>query len=70
MVKERVTREDLNNIRIGKSEIFTLPNYTQCKSAAVQAYQMGNIADMKFTCRIGDRMEGTAQRSITITRIS
>lgn len=68
MVKDKVTREDLLNIRVGKSETFTLPTFGHCRSAQSYANQQKNFG-MKFTTIIGDPVEGSATRSITITRL-
>ncbi len=73
MVQERVTMEDLQRFAVGDMKTFTLPNYERAKSAASQAYQAKNKQSMygwQFKTVIGDAVEGTMQRSITITRIA
>ena len=40
MTKERVTRDDLRNMRVGQQLIFVLPDAKLCESARVQAAQL------------------------------
>ncbi len=71
MVKEKVTKADLLNIRIGKSETFSMPSYSHCRSAQSLAGQMKNFDPYpRYTTKISDVIEGSVQRSITITRLS
>lgn len=73
MVIEKVTKEILQKFAVGEQKVFTLPNFEKAKSAAVQAYQAKNYRETygwKFKTVIADPMEGTMQRSVTITRIS
>ena len=73
MVKDKVTKEDLMKFLPGEQKVFTLPNFEKAQSAAVQAYRAKNFTETygwKFSARIGDPMEGTMQRSVTITRIA
>lgn len=73
MVKERVTKDDLLKMTVGDQKVFTLPSFEKAQSAAVQAYRAKNFTETygwKFSARIGDPMEGTMQRSVTITRLS
>ena len=69
MVKETVTKNDLLNIRVGKAETFTLPTWNHCRSAQSLAGQMKNSEPFpRYVTKIGDPVEGTQQRSITIVR--
>ena len=73
MVKEKVTREDLQKFAVGEQKVFTLPTNEKAKSATVQAYQAKNYRETygwKFKAIIADPIEGSMQRSVTITRIS
>ena len=73
MVQERVTKEDLMKFAVGDMKTFTLPSYERAKSAASYAYPAKNKQETygwQFKTVIGDPIEGTMQRSITITRIS
>ena len=73
MIKEKVTKEDLQKFCVGDQKVFTLPSFEKAKSASVQAYQMKNFQatfGWKFKTAIGDPIEGSMQRTITITRIS
>ena len=71
MVKEKVTKEDLLSFGVGDQKTFTLPNYNKARSAASFAHQQKRT-DMgrTFKALIGDPMEGTEQRSVTITRLA
>ena len=73
MVIDKMTKEILEKFLPGEQKVFTLPSFEKAQSAANQAYRAKNFADTygwKFSARIGDPMEGTMQRSLTITRIS
>ena len=73
MVIEKMTKDILLKFLPGDQKVFTLPNFQRAQSAATQAYRAKNFADTygwKFSVRIGDPMEGTAQRSVTITRLA
>lgn len=63
MTKERVTREDLRNMRVGQTEIFVLPDAKLCESARVQAQQLARYESMAFRCRID-----VPNKTIAITR--
>lgn len=68
-----MTKEILEKFLPGEQKVFTLPSFEKAQSAAVQAYKAKNYEETygwKFSARIGDPMEGTKQRNITITRIS
>ena len=73
MVIEKMTKDILKKFAPGEQKVFTLPNFEKAQSAAVQAYKAKNYEETygwKFSALIGDPMEGTKQRSVTITRIS
>ena len=68
-----MTKDILKKFAPGEQKVFTLPNFEKAQSAAVQAYKAKNYEETygwKFSTRIGDPMEGTMQRSVTITRLS
>lgn len=73
MVIDKMTKEILEKFLPGEQKVFTLPSFEKAQSAAVQAYKAKNYEETygwKFSVRIGDPMEGTKQRSVTITRIA
>lgn len=73
MVIDKMTKEILEKFLPGEQKVFTLPSFEKAQSAAVQAYKAKNYEETygwKFSARISDPMEGTKQRSVTITRIS
>jgi hypothetical protein len=73
MVKNKVTREDLQKFAVGEQKVFTLPTFEKAKSATVQAYQAKNYRETygwKFKAIIADPIDGSLQRSVTITRIA
>lgn len=73
MIIEKMTKDILMKFLPGEQKVFTLPSFEKAQSAATQAYRAKNFAETygwKFSARIGDPMEGTKQRSVTITRIA
>ena len=73
MVIDKMTKDILMKFLPGEQKVFTLPNFEKAQSAAVQAYRAKNFKGTygwKFSARIGDPMEGTMQRSVTITRLA
>lgn len=71
MYKDKISKADLLNIRIGRSETFTMPSKAHCRSAQSYAGQLKDYEPFpKFVTRISDAIEGTLQRSITITRLA
>ena len=69
-MKERVTKEELLNIRTGKSETYTMPSFAHCRSVQSYAGQLKNFEPYpKFTTKISDAIEGTTARTITVTRL-
>ena len=68
-----MTKDILKKFAPGEQKVFTLPNFEKAQSAATQAYRAKNFTETygwKFSAIIGDPMEGTMQRSVTITRLS
>lgn len=47
--KEKVTREDLEQIGIGESETFELPKAEACETAKSLAYKYGYILNCRFS---------------------
>lgn len=73
MIIEKMTKEILSKFNVGDQKVFTLPSFEKAQSAATQAYKAKNYEETygwRFSARIGDPMEGTKQRSVTITRIA
>jgi hypothetical protein len=73
MVIEKMTKDILSKFNVGDMKTFTLPSFEKAQSAATQAYKAKNYEETygwKFSARIGDPMEGTKQRNVTIIRIS
>lgn len=71
MVIDKMTKEILSKFDVGDQKVFTLPSFKKAKSAASQAYQAKNHDETygwMFSAIIGDPMDGTRQRSVTITR--
>ena len=57
---------------VGDQKMFTLPTYEKAKSASVYAYTAKHRQETYgwvFRVLIGDPMEGTMQRTVTITRL-
>ena len=73
MVKDKVTKDDLQKFNVGDQKVFTLPNYNKARSAQSYANQLKNDVETygwQFKAVIGDAIEGTMQRTVTITRLS
>ena len=73
MVIKKMTKDILKKFAPGEQKVFTLPNFEKAQSATTQAYRAKNFTETygwKFSAIIGDPMEGTMQRSVTITRLS
>jgi hypothetical protein len=73
MVTEKVTKDDLKAFVVGDSKTFTLPNYNKARAAQSYANQLKNDVETygwQFKAVIGDAIEGTMQRTVTITRLS
>ena len=73
MVIDKVTKEILMKFAVGDQKVFTMPNYNKARSAQSYANQMKNDKDTygwQFKAIIGDPIEGTMARSLTITRLA
>ena len=72
MVIDKVTKEILMKFAVGDQKVFTMPNYNKARSAQSYANQLKNDKDTygwQFKAIIGDPIEGTMARSLTITRL-
>lgn len=69
--KERVTKEDLLSIRVGRSETFSMVDRDRCR--CVQSYA-GQLKDSvpfpRFMTSINRPAEGEVLWSITVTRLA
>ena len=73
MVKDKVKKDDLMKFAVGDQKVFTMPNYNKARSAQSYANQLKNYKDTygwQFKAVIGDPIEGTMARSLTITRLA
>ena len=73
MVIDKVTKEILMKFSVGDQKVFTMPNYNKARSAQSYANQLKNDKDTygwQFKAVIGDPIEGTMARSLTITRLA
>ena len=73
MVIDKVTKEILMKFAVGDQKVFTMPNYNKARSAQSYANQLKNDKDTygwQFKAIIGDPVEGTMARSLTITRLA
>ena len=73
MVIDKVTKEILMKFAVGDQKVFTMPNYNKARSAQSYANQLKNVKDTygwQFKAIIGDPIEGTMARSLTITRLA
>jgi hypothetical protein len=73
MVIDKVTKEILMKFAVGDQKVFTMPNYNKARSAQSYANQLKNDKDTygwQFKAIIGDPIEGTMARSLTITRLA
>lgn len=72
MYKDKITKEDLIKFVVGEQKTFTLPTWEKARSAQSYAAQMKNASEnpMTFVSSIGDAVQGSLQRSITITRMA
>lgn len=48
MICEKVSRDDVRNIEVGKTGVFTLPNAKAVEVARVQFATMKRLEDMEF----------------------
>ena len=68
-----MTKDDLMKFAVGDQKVFTMPNYNKARSAQSYANQLKNDKDTygwQFKAIIGDPIEGTMARSLTITRLA
>ena len=73
MVLEKVTKKILMKFAVGDQKVFTMPNYNKARSAQSYANQLKNDKDTygwQFKAIIGDPIDGTMARSLTITRLA
>lgn len=63
MTRERVTRDDLRNMRVGQTQIFVLPDAKLCESARVQASWLSAYEGLGFSCKID-----VQNKTIAVTR--
>lgn len=63
MAQERVSRDELRNMRIGQTRIFTLADRKKVTSARVQANQLKNEEDLEFEVKAD-----YTSASVSITR--
>ena len=73
MVIDKVTTEILMKFAVGDMKTFTMPHYNKARSAQSYANQLKNDKDTygwQFKAIIGDPIEGTMARSLTITRLA
>ena len=63
-MQERVTRQDLRNMRVGQTRIFTLADKKKITSARVQANQLKQEEDLEF-----DVKPDFNASSVSITRL-
>ena len=64
MAQERVSRDELLEMRIGQTRIFTLTNPTKLQSAATQCNQLKNEQKGEWTIK-----RDYTSCSISITRV-
>lgn len=62
-MQERVSRQDLRELRVGQTRIFTLADKKKLTSARVQANQLKNEEGLEFDVR-----PDYASSSVCITR--
>ncbi|MBQ1574903.1 MAG: hypothetical protein IIZ78_27560 [Clostridiales bacterium] len=73
MIREKVTKQDLEKMALNEQKVFTLPSYNKARSAQSYASQMkkataGTLCPRAFTAVIGDPAPN-GQCGVTITRI-
>lgn len=70
-LKEKVTKEDLLGIRIGRSETFSMASRDRCRCVQSYAGQLkDSIPFPKFITSINRPAEGEVLWSITVTRLA
>lgn len=63
MVQEKVTRQELRDLRIGQTRIFILTERKKVTSACVTAHQLKNEEGFEFTVK-----PDYAAQSVSVTR--
>ncbi len=63
MICEKVSRDDIRNLRVGQTGVFTLPNAKAVEVAKVQFSTMKRLEDMDF-----ERVETGEALTIAYTR--
>lgn len=63
-MQERVTRQELRDIRVGQTRIFTLADKKKIQSARVQAQQLKNEEELDFEVKAD-----YTSSSVSITRM-
>lgn len=63
-MQERVTRQELRDMRVGQTRIFTLADKKKITSARVQANALKNEEDLEFEVKAD-----YSSASVSITRI-
>ena len=64
MAKEKVTRDELREMRVGQTRIFTLMEAKKVTSASVTAQQLKNEVGLEFTVK-----KDYKAKSVSITRM-
>lgn len=64
MVQEKVTRDELREMRVGQTRIFQLVEAKKVTSASVTAQQLKNEEGLEFTVK-----KDYAAKSVSITRV-
>ena len=75
MVKDKVTKEDLQKFGVGDQKVFTLPSWGKARSAQSYANQQkkattGTTNPMEFKAIVGDPDPDTGRCSVTIPRMA
>lgn len=52
MIKERVERDDLRNVKVGGTVIFSLPTPQACAAAKSTAGWLKSYEGIDYTCKI------------------
>lgn len=74
MLKDKVTKQDLEKMNVGDQKVFTLPSWGKARSAQSYASQQrkataGTAMPRAYKAVIGDPIPETGHCSVTITRI-
>ncbi len=68
MEKDKITQKDLDNMKVGRTKDYVLPNWSKARSAQSFANSQKRINGKVFSVHIHPLIAGTEKRSITITR--